>query len=146
MTVTVGRKRRGGKKRKQSHFIDVALEGFAREMAQGKYKEVLDLEEVNGIPLAEAYDTAGHFPERGPYFAIWRRWWLEPSAGAGPLARENLMAWIDKAIREAVMEEKQKRIEMGDADIEENLDFQNFSGRAMNFLLREADGEIEEEL
>ncbi len=146
-TLTVARRQRRGKKRRKSHFYDQAMDGYIRETALDKWKEVLDLEEVNGISLAEAAGSAGHFPRRGPYDSIWRRHWSRTLADPhGRLERSRLLERIEQAVRRSLEEERQARQARGDRPIEETLDFKGYNDRAMEHLLREADGEIEEEL
>lgn len=144
---TVARRRRRGKKRKKSHFYDQAMDGYIRETALDKWKEVLDLEEVNNISLAEAADSAGHFPERGQYLAIWRKQWVETLAGLPDgMERTLLLEKIETAVRGSFEEEIAAREAEGARPIADTLDFKGFNDRAMEHLLQEADGEIEEDL
>ncbi|MEE8433577.1 MAG: hypothetical protein V3S64_02200 [bacterium] len=141
---TVTRGRRKGRKGRKALFYDLAMDGYIRDMALEKYNEIFDVSEVNDISFAEASESAGYFHERVPYHKLWRHRWEEHVQQGPELNPDNLMERIEKGIRAGLEDERKARREEGDKSIEDTLHFKAFNDKAMEHLLGEADGEMEE--
>ena len=126
--------------------MDAAMDGYIRDLALHKWREVDDLLDTAGLKLADAVDSAGSFLERLPYHGLWERAWRSELKGRGRLTRDNLMERIEGAIRAALTEERRLRIDEGVATIEDTRHYQAFVERAMGRLLEEAGGEIEADM
>jgi len=140
------RKRRGGGKRRRSQFIDVVFDGYIRDMALTKWREIDDLASVNGLTPQAAVEEAGVFPVRGSYAGVWSRVWGEHFNAENPVAAttpEAIFMRIEGAVREALTEEQAQRKARGEGDLEDTLHYKAFIDRAMENLLEDAHGEIE---
>ncbi|MEE8394657.1 MAG: hypothetical protein V3S29_01285 [bacterium] len=135
--------RKRGKFRNK-HFMDVAIDGYIRDMALCKRREVDDLTDAAGLEYAEALVQAGNFPERGAYREIWRQRWQIMVAQPQPAGEEALMGTIEAAVREALLAEIEQRSANADVTIEDTSHYANFIAKAMGQLLEEASGEIED--
>ncbi len=136
--------RRRGRKRRNQHFIDVAMDGYIRDIALEKWREVEDLMDAAGLSRPRAFAAAGEFADRDPYAEPWRRWWREHVKAQAPADDGVLIASIEHAVRGALTEERQARAEQGAPSMEDTQHYKAFVDRAMEHLLSEADGEIEE--
>ena len=135
-----GRKR--GKTR-QAHFMDVAMDGYIRDVALHRWREFEDLSEAHGDP-ERAMEEAGVFPQAGPYGELWQAAWRKhvwPGQQPRPM---HLFGCMEAAVREALTAEIAERAERGDVTVEDTPGYKEFVARAMNRLLEEAAGEIEE--
>jgi hypothetical protein len=138
------RRRRGGKRR-NAHFMDVALDGYVRDIALAKIREVEDLIETARLEQDAALQSAAVFQERAPYHETWSRWWeREVLSRPGGESMERLAGPIEAAVRGAILEERERRSEEGAPTIEDTLHYKAFVDRVMEMLLEEASGEIEE--
>ena len=151
-----------GRKQKENHFMDAAMDGYIRNMALEKWRVCVDAMEVNGLSLATALRESGDFPERGAYREVWARWWEErvhavfpedaahgedALHGGDAAYREDAphpIASIEEAVRGALGEEALARESNGSPGIEDTLHYKTFVDAAMDNLLGEAAGEIEE--
>ena len=137
-----GRGRKG--KRKGKEFMDAALDGYIRDQALHKWREVDGLMTGAEIDARQALQDSGDFLERGPYRDLWRRNWLEKFSGVQELAGGTLFAKIEEAVRGAVLEEREERRQGKVQLLEDSLSYKKFIARNMDQLLEEASGEIEE--
>lgn len=143
--TTVTRRQRRGKKGRKALFFDQTFDGYIRDMALEKYHEILDVAEVNQISLIEAAESAGHFPERVPHHKVWRQGWLEHVQNDLALSMDDLLERVEKGIRAGLEAERGLRIEEGQKTIEDTLHYKAFADKAMENLLREANGEMEDD-
>lgn len=121
------------------------MDGYIRDMALDKFREVEDLVETNGMKIPAALRSAAIFPERGPYFKVWGEWWKnEVLAGPKTVVMAKLLGPIEVAVRGALLEERERRVAADEPTIEDTLHYKAFVDRAMENLLDEASGEIEE--
>ncbi|GIX46342.1 MAG: hypothetical protein KatS3mg131_0553 [Candidatus Tectimicrobiota bacterium] len=129
-------------KRQGKEFMDAALDAYIRHLALEKWREVTDLQEALGPEPLQALRAAGDFAPRGPYRAIWERWWqaqvVEGEASAPLLGR------IEAAVRGALHEERQARRQCGDVALEDTRDYKAFLDQALGQLFAEEAGAIEE--
>ena len=143
---TKGRPRiskRRGRKRRGTQFIDVAFDGYIRYLALDKWRIIDEAISLNGLSMEQAYQEAGDFQERGPYAPLWtRRWAVQKAASVESSAHP--LAWIETALRSALEEEREARKAKADPSIEDTLHYKAFMDQAMESLLEEASGEIEE--
>ncbi|HEX9844629.1 MAG TPA: hypothetical protein VGC20_17850 [bacterium] len=135
--------RKSGRKR-EAHFMDVALDGYVRDLALRRWREFEDLSEVYDHDVERALEEAGAFPAASSYRPLWqeswqRHVWPGPEEKTGPL-----FGRIEAAVREALLRERELRLERGEPTIEDTPGYQEFVGRALGRLLEEASGEIEE--
>jgi hypothetical protein len=140
------RRHRRGKRgrRKSKEFMDAALDAYIRDLALQKWREVTDLQESLSVDTARAICDVGNFPERGPYRNIWERWWQTQVAAAAVPPDSALIGRIEEAVRGALLEEISARQEQGDRPLEDTLGYKTFLDRALDHLLQEEAGTIEE--
>ena len=141
------RRRRRGKKggrRKGKEFMDAALDGYIRDQALYKWREVDGLMAGAEIDSGQALRESGDFLERGPFRDIWRRNWQEQIRGAQEPSGGTLFAMIEEAVRGAVLEEREERVRREAPLLEDSPSYKEFIARAMEQLLEEASGDIEE--
>lgn len=124
--------------------MDAALDAFIRDQALGKWREVDGLVSGAKIDWEQAVRSSADFPEKGPYHQLWRRWWQEQVIDRIGDTEDHLMAHIEEAMRGAVLEERQERKNRQDALLEDSGSYKEFISRAMEQLLFESSGEIEE--
>lgn len=136
-----GRKK---KRRKGKEFMDAALDAFIRDQALRKWREVDGLVAGANIDWKQAVRSSADFPEKGPYQEFWRRWWQERVIDTFGDTEIHLMALIEEAVRGAVLEEREERKHLQDALLEDSGSYKEFISRAMEKLLFESSGEIEE--
>ena len=138
------RGKKKGKRRKGKEFMDAVLDGYIRDQALHKWREVDGLVQGAGVGWGQALRDAAEFPEKGPYQDIWRQWWgREMPAGETP-ADDTVFASIEAAVRGAVLDEREERKRRADPLLEDSAQYKAFVSRAMENLLGEASGEIEE--
>ena len=104
---------RGGErkgKRKGKEFMDAALDGYIRDQALCKWREVDGLMAGAEIDAWQALRDSGDFLERGPFRDLWRRNWQEKIDGVQELSGGTLFAMIEEAVRGAVLEEREERL------------------------------------
>ena len=144
------RNRRAGKKRKRSknkEFMDAALDAYIRDQALHKWHELQDLLENERLELPAALDAGAEFFEKGAYREIWQQQWRGAvSQGADQQVSGALFECIEKAVRSAVMEEREARQRTEDSLLEDTASYQDFISRALGKLLEESGGEIEDTL
>lgn len=135
----------GGKgRRKGKEFMDAALDGYIRDQALYKWREVDGLMAGAEIDARQALRDSGDFLERGTYRDIWRRNWQEQISGVQALSGGTLFAMIEEAVRGAVLEEREERLRSKAPLLEDSPSYKEFIARAMEQLLEEAAGDIEE--
>ena len=125
--------------------MDAAREAFVRHCALEKWREMEDMRETLGFDAVRAVEEACTFLERGPYRHIWRRHWraaVIPAAARG--WGGELFVAMEEAIAAAFREEVEERRRQGDRPIEEDHEYKAFIDWAMERLLQEASGEIEQ--
>ena len=140
------RKKGSGKRGRYraSHFMDVALEAYIREVSLSLLRDVMAMVEDSGFSMAEAVKTAEDYLERGPYSGIWKNLWRSNLVSAPPGDHGELFTRIEETVKEAVLQEQQERQKNDDPTIEDTSHYKGFIERAMGQLLEEASGEIEE--
>ena len=126
--------------------MDAALDAYIRDQALGKWRETEGLIEGTGMEARAAVENAGDFLEKGPYREIWRRWWQAELFEAQWDIPGGRFAAIEAAVRGAVVAEREERRQREDVLLEDTLPYQAVVTRAMEKLLLEAGGEIEEDL
>lgn len=138
------KKKGGGRKFRNKHFMDVALDAYIRHVTLNKMLEVEGLAQGQGMAEAEALAAVGAFPERGAYQELWERAWGHMTAQRHGGEEQPIVGAIEAAVREAMLEEQARRADTGDETIEDTRPYTTFIATAMGRLLEEADGEIEE--
>lgn len=139
-----GRGRGRGGRKKGKHFMDAVTDAYIRDMALDKWREVDDLVEAAGLSLKEAVAEAGQFASKGPYQEFWAAWWRREVQAAGAPASGELMGRIEASVRGALGEEISRRAAEGQPAIEDTPHYTAFVGRAMDTLLADSEGEIED--
>lgn len=134
---------RGGRK-KGKHFMDAVTDGYIRDMALEKWREIDDMVDTLGMKLGEAVVEAGGFSARGPYRELWQKWWRREVREQGELEPDMLMERIEAAVRGALNEEVARRASEGEPTIEDTPHYTAFVARAMETLLEDGEGEIED--
>lgn len=138
------RHKKKGKRRKGKEFMDAVVDAYIRDQSLRKWREVDGLITGAGIDADQALRESAEFLEKGPYREIWRRWWgLQVTDGPKPDAGDRF-AGIEAAVRGAVLEEKAERKQRQDPLLEDSMSYKEFVSRAMEQLLGEASGEIED--
>ena len=143
---TSGGKKYGKKrgKSKNKEFMDAALDAFIRDQALQKWNEVVGLKDGSELGIQQAIESSSVFFEKEAYREIWLEWWkkevIEPEKG------DDLYSMIEKAIKGAVLEEREARKHQQDAALEDSSEYKEFISRQMENLLFEASGDIEEEI
>lgn len=138
------RKRRGRGGRKQGkEFMDAALDAYRRHLALHKWRQVLDLQASTSVTPRQALLQTGRFPGLGAYQDVWERWW-DQQVASGDDAETPLLARIEAAISGALHEEVVTRRQRGDAPLEDSLSYKVFVDQALDRLLEEESGSLEE--
>ena len=135
--------RKRGKKR-QAHFMDVALDGYVRFVALELWRTFEDLSEAYEHDAERAMTELGSFAGAGAYQALWQQAWREhvwpvPQPPAVPL-----LGRIEAGVRQAVAAERAARLERQDVLLEDTPPYKAFVARAMDSLLEASAGEREE--
>ena len=141
------RKKRGRGRKQGKEFMDAALDAYKRHLALHKWRQVMDMQssELAGQRMApeQAVREAGRFPGLGAYQAVWERWWdVQVVAAAVPEA--PLFERIETAVGGALDEEITTRRQRGDAPLEDSLSYKMFVDQALDRLLEEESGSLEE--
>jgi hypothetical protein len=142
-----GKSREPGRKRgrkRESHFMDVAIDGYIRDVALHLWRDVEELTEVHGGDVGRALEEVGSLPLAGPYRPLWQAAWRAHVWPGPPDASEHLFGRMERAVREALLQEREARPAQGDVTIEDTPGYKEFVGRAMDQLLEEASGENEQ--
>ena len=136
--------RNAGRGRKQGkEFMDAALDAYRRHLALYKWRQVMDVQASANVPPEQAVCEAGRFPGLGAYQDVWERWWdTQVVAVAG--AETPLLARIETAVSGALDEEIATRRQRGDAPLEDSMSYKTFVDQALDRLLEEEAGSLEE--
>ena len=138
------RKRRGRGGRKQGkEFMDAALDAYRRHLALHKWRQVMDAQASVGITPEQAVREAGRFPGLGAYQDVWERWWNE-KVTSSVYAEASLLERVEAAVSGALNEEAAARRQRGDAPLEDSLSYKMFVDQALDRLLEEESGSLEE--
>ena len=137
-------KKRGKSKNKE--FMDAALDAFIRDQSLKKWNEVEGLRSGAEIDSLEAVKSSSNFFEKGIYGNIWKSWWENDVIKDNSENKEHLFAKIENAVRGAVLEERELRINQSDSLLEDSFEYKEFIARQMEHLLHEAGGDIEDEI
>lgn len=138
------RKRRGRGGRKQGkEFMDAALDAYRRHLALHKWRQVMDAQASVGITPEQAVLEAGRFPGLGAYQDVWERWWNE-EVTSSVYAEASLLERVEAAVSGALNEEVAARRQRGDAPLEDSLSYKMFVDQALDRLLEEESGSLEE--
>ena len=137
------RKKRGRGRKQGKEFMDAALDAYKRHLALHKWRQVMDVQASVNIAPEQAVREAGQFPGLGPYQDVWERWWnAQVVAAAGSEA--PLLERIETAVGGALDEEITTRRQRGDAPLEDSLSYKMFVDQALDRLLEEESGSLEE--
>ena len=136
------RRRRGGRKQGKE-FMDAALDAYRRHLALHKWRQVMDAQASVGITARQAVREAGRFPGLGAYQDVWERWWDE-KVTSSDYADAPLLERVEAAVSGALDEEITTRRQRGDAPLEDSLSYRMFVDQALDRLLEEESGSLEE--
>ena len=137
------RKKRGRGRKQGKEFMDAALDAYKRHLALHKWRQVMDVQASVNVAPEQAVHEAGRFPGLGPYQDVWERWWdAQVVAVAGSEA--PLLERIEAAVGGALNEEIATRRQRGDAPLEDSLSYKTFVDQALDRLLEEESGSLEE--
>ena len=138
------RKKRGRGGRKQGkEFMDAALDAYRRHLALHKWRQVVDAQASAGSTPEQAIREAGRFPGLGAYQDMWERWWDE-QVTSSVCAETPLLERVEAAVSGALDEEVATRRERGDTPLEDSLSYKMFVDQALDRLLKEESGSLEE--
>lgn len=138
------RKKRGRGGRKQGkEFMDAALDAYKRHLALHKWRQVMDVQASVNVAPEQAVREAGRFPGLGPYQDVWERWW-DAQVVATAVSESSLFERIEAAVGGALNEEIATRRQRGDAPLEDSVSYKTFVDQALDRLLEEESGSLEE--
>jgi hypothetical protein len=137
------RKKRGRGRKQGKEFMDAALDAYKRHLALHKWRQVMDVQASVNIAPEQAVREAGRFPGLGPYQDVWERWW-DAQVVATAVSEAPLFERIEAAVGGALNEEITARRQRGDAPLEDSLSYKMFVDRALDRLLEEESGSLEE--
>ncbi len=147
MSEIIGKKRSNKRgKSKNKEFMDAALDAFIRDQSLKKWNEVEGLRSGAEIDSLEAVKSSSNFFEKGIYGNIWKTWWENDVIKDHSENKEHLFSKIENAVRGAVLEERELRINQSDSLLEDSFEYKEFIARQMEHLLHEAGGDIEDEI
>ena len=137
------RKKRGRGRKQGKEFMDAALDAYKRHLALHKWRQVMDVQASVNVAPEQAVREAGRFPGLGAYQDVWERWWdAQVVAVAG--SESSLLERIEAAVGGALDEEITTRRHRGDAPLEDSLSYKRFVDQALDRLLEEESGSLEE--
>ena len=138
------RKKRGRGGRKQGkEFMDAALDAYKRHLALHKWRQVMDVQASVNVAPEQAVREAGRFPGLGAYQDVWERWW-DAQVVATAVSEAPLLERIEAAVGGALDEEITTRRQRGDAPLEDSVSYKTFVDQALDRLLEEESGSLEE--
>ena len=137
------RKKRGRGRKQGKEFMDAALDAYRRHLALHKWRQVMDVQASVNVAPEQAVREAGRFPGLGAYQDVWERWW-ETQVVAVAGSEAPLLARIETAVSGALDEEIATRRQRGDAPLEDSLSYKTFVDQALDRLLEEESGSLEE--
>ena len=137
------RKKRGRGRKQGKEFMDAALDAYKRHLALHKWRQVMDVQASVDVAPEQAVREAGRFPGLGAYQDVWERWW-ETQVVAVAGSEASLLARIETAVSGALDEEIATRRQRGDAPLEDSLSYKTFVDQALDRLLEEESGSLEE--
>ena len=137
------RKKRGRGRKQGKEFMDAALDAYKRHLALHKWRQVMDVQASVNVAPEQAVREAGRFPGLGAYQDVWERWWdAQVLAVAG--SETPLLERIEAAVGGALDEEITTRRQRGDAPLEDSVSYRTFVDQALDRLLEEESGSLEE--
>ncbi len=141
------RKKRGRGRKQGKEFMDAALDAYKRHLALHKWRQVMDVQSSKlaskRMAPEQAVREAGRFPGLGPYQDVWERWW-DAQVVATTVSEAPLFGRIEAAVGGALNEEITARRQRGDAPLEDSLSYKMFVDQALDRLLEEESGSLEE--
>ena len=138
------RRKRGRPGRKQGkEFMDAALDAYKRHLSLHKWRQVMEVQASVGVVPEEAIRAAGRFPGLGAYQDVWERWW-DMQVVTAAAVEASLFQRIEAAVGGALDEEIATRRQRGDAPLEDSMAYKRFLDQALNRLLEEEAGSLEE--
>ena len=141
------RKKRGRGRKQGKEFMDAALDAYKRHLALHKWRQVMDVQSSKlaskRMAPEQAVREAGRFPGLGPYQDVWERWW-DAQVVATTISEGPLFERIEAAVGGALNEEITARRQRGDAPLEDSLSYKMFVDQALDRLLEEESGSLEE--
>ena len=123
--------------------MDAALDAYKRHLALHKWRQVMDVQASVNIAPEQAVREAGRFPGLGSYQDVWERWW-DAQVVAATVSEAPLFERIEAAVGGALNEEITARRQRGDAPLEDSLSYKMFVDQALDRLLEEESGSLEE--
>jgi hypothetical protein len=142
-----GKKKGGGRKRgrrdKDRHFMDAALDAYIRSLALQFWRDFIVYRDRQEKSAAEALREAGYFEDRGEYGALWSAHWARIALPAAERPDGEIFGQIEAAVRAAVLAEKAARLERGAPTLEDTDEYNGFLRQTLNQLLTEASAETE---
>ena len=133
---------RGGRKQGKE-FMDAALDAYRRHLALHKWRQVMDAQASVGVTPEQAIREAGRFPGLGAYRNVWERWWDE-QVTSRVHADTPLLQRVEAAVSGALDEEVAARRQRGEAPLEDSMSYRMFVDQALDRLLEEESGSLEE--
>lgn len=137
------RKKRGRGRKQGKEFMDAALDAYKRHLALHKWRQVMDVQASVNVAPEQAVREAGRFPGLGAYQDVWERWW-DAQVVATAVSEAPLLERIEAAVGGALDEEITTRRQRGDAPLEDGLSYKMFVDQALDRLLEEESGSLEE--
>ena len=137
------KRRRGGGRKQGKEFMEAALDAYRRHLALHKWRQVMDAQASVGVTARQAMREAGRFPGLGSYQDVWERWWDE-QVMSGVDAETPLLERVEAAVSGALQEEITRRRQRGDPPLEDGLSYRMFVDQALDRLLEEESGSLEE--
>lgn len=146
MSRDQGRGRGGGRRRSKSkEFMDAALDAYIRHEALSLWRVFSEARELAPDAAPQALlSRLGQFDRRGEYAALWNGPWQARVLPAAAGDDGTVFGALEAAVASAVHDERAARLERGDRPLEDLPDYNAFIDRALDRLLEEASGEIEE--
>ena len=137
------KRRKGGGRKQGKEFMDAALDAYRRHLALHKWRQVMDVQASVGLTARQAMREAGRFPGLGSYQDVWERWWDEQVMSSVD-AETPLLERVEAAVSGALDEEITRRRQRGDPPLEDSLSYRMFVDQALDRLLEEESGSLEE--
>ncbi len=136
-------KRKKGRKR-QAHFMDVALDGYVRYVALVMWRRFEDLSEAHAYDGERAMEELAEFPDMGAYAHLWQEAWRAHVWPVPAAPEVPLFGRMEAAVREAVLAERSARVAGDDDALEDTPRYKAFVAQAMDSVLEASAGESEE--
>lgn len=131
-------KGRRGRRPKDRHFMDAALDAYIRDRALTLWRDYVVYRERQEKPPKAALAETGFFEDRGAYAGVWNTHWESLVLPASGKSDGEIFGQIEAAVRASVMEERTARKAAGGETFEDTEDYNEFLRTTLNQLLEEA--------